>query len=1061
MAVVVGTAANELLVGTLLSDYISGDLGDDTIDAQDGDDTVYGGDGDDQIADGTGADRVYGQYGDDIFNVGGALATADAPDLVDGGGGFDLVVYTPRSTATGERVAHSTTRVDFLDSSVNSGIAAGDTLTSIEAYLGGVSTDLVAGSNGANWFLASLGNDIYNGRDGLDTYSAFVPTNFAESNLHTYTIEIAFGTRAQFLAAQAGLGTISATNGIAFYEIWFDQNNNQTKDSGEVSTSADLLISIERFVGTSGDDKLAGSAANEIFVPREGVNIVQGGGGFDYLSYENLSLLNPYGVGEGVNVDLGAQRATLFAVDSTIIGIEGVLGSIFSDQVAGDAVANRIAGGEGNDALDGRDGKDELDGGDGNDIIVGGEGDDLLTGGAGRDVLDGGAGVDTVSYVDSQIGVGASLLRGTGGTPVGVPGISDASGDRYLRIENIVGSAFADVISGDDGSNVLEGRVGNDTLVGCGGADTIYGEADPTSRVADHDHHPDLEIAPAPGELIDVFADCDCVDGEDESHSDDTPNFDDFICGGIGDDRIFGQLGDDQLFGNEDDDFIEAGVGDDLAKGGAGADKLFGEDGDDELWGGNDNDVVNGGAGIDLVRGDIGNDILDGGLGSDVIYGGTGDDRISGGAGFDFIFGGDGSDTVTYAGSTDGVTVDLGKFWRNSGGDASGDLIEQLLGGLVEVEDAATTLASAVFLSLIVSLGSDDSNQAFTLSVPDVILGVENVVGSDFADEITGDGRANNLDGGLGMDVLLAGGGADILDGGGGADRMVGASGNDVYFVDNAADLVVEDASGGSDLVRSSVTHTLAANIEDLILIGTGAISGFGNGSANLITGNAAANGLFGGGGDDILNGGAGGDKMSGGAGDDSYIVDSVLDEIAETAGGGFDTARSFVTYTLGAEVERLELQGNAAISANGNGLDNILVGNAGANTLRGGAGNDTLIGGAGNDVLQGSGGADRFDFDTALNAATNVDDIVDFTPADDSIYLNRSVFTAIAAGPVSASSFVVGTGPADADDHILYNSTTGKIFYDPDGAGAAAAVLFATVDPGTALTSADFVAYG
>jgi Ca2+-binding RTX toxin-like protein len=272
---------------------------------------------------------------------------------------------------------------------------------------------------------------------------------------------------------------------------------------------------------------------------------------------------------------------------------------------------------------------------------------------------------------------------------------------------------------------------------------------------------------------------------------------------------------------------------------------------------------------------------------------------------------------------------------------------------------------------------------------------------------------------------------------------------------------VVEADGGGSDIVFASVTFSLAGQfVETLTLTGNAAINGTGNGLANTITGNGAANVLTGGDGNDYLDGGAGADKLVGGAGDDYLFVDNVGDTVVELANEGYDTVQSSVTFSLaGQYVERLILTGATNINGTGNGQDNEIFGNNGANVLNGGAGNDKLHGGAGTDTLTGGAGLDGFYFDTAL-ATMGVDNITDFNVADDTIFLARSIFTAIAVGNLAATAFVTGAAALDGDDRIIYNSTTGNISYDADGNGAGAAVVFAHVAAGTALTAADFVIF-
>ena len=151
----------------------------------------------------------------------------------------------------------------------------------------------------------------------------------------------------------------------------------------------------------------------------------------------------------------------------------------------------------------------------------------------------------------------------------------------------------------------------------------------------------------------------------------------------------------------------------------------------------------------------------------------------------------------------------------------------------------------------------------------------------------------------------------------------------------------------------------------------------------------------------------------------------------------------------------------NAANILNGYAGGDRLIGNGGNDSLSGGDGADVLAGGLGNDVLDGGAGADSFQFDSALSATANVDRIAGFVAADDTILLNRAVFTGIGAdGALAASAFQIGVAANDAADRIVYDQASGRIFYDADGSGAGTAILFATVTAGTVLSAADFVGY-
>ncbi|MBB4063601.1 calcium-binding protein [Gellertiella hungarica] len=283
------------------------------------------------------------------------------------------------------------------------------------------------------------------------------------------------------------------------------------------------------------------------------------------------------------------------------------------------------------------------------------------------------------------------------------------------------------------------------------------------------------------------------------------------------------------------------------------------------------------------------------------------------------------------------------------------------------------------------------------------LSGIERVLGTDGDDKIyaadendTIDGGGGNdvLDGGSGDDVLSGGSGNDRLEGGAGADRMAGGMGNDTYVVDNPADTVTEAAGEGDDTVRTAISYTLSANVENLVLEGDRKLTGAGNDLDNMIFANNAGNTLYGyagrdqlvgGKGQDLLDGGAGADIMQGGDGADTYIVDDARDMVDETGGQNWiDTIRARIDIDLNArtiigDVENVILEGAGNLSATGNSLANRLTGNEFANRLDGGAGADYLAGGGGNDTYvldnvgdivdeEGAGGLD------SIESSVNVD---------------------------------------------------------------------------------------
>src|SRR5262249_41381194 len=200
-------------------------------------------------------------------------------------------------------------------------------------------------------------------------------------------------------------------------------------------------------------------------------------------------------------------------------------------------------------------------------------------------------------------------------------------------------------------------------------------------------------------------------------------------------------------------------------------------------------------------------------------------------------------------------------------------------------------------------------------------------------------GTGNDLD-----NLLIGNYGSNVLNGMGGADTMIGGAGNDSYYVDSTSDVVTENPDEGTDRVYAAADYTIGPNIEQLWLLeGAGSISGFGNNTDNYLSGNSGNNTLIGGDGRDQLAGAGGGDRMIGGAGDDSYYVDSTSDVVIESPGEGNDGVYASLDYTLGPNLEWLDLEGTGNINGVGNDLDNVLIGNPSNNTLIGGAGGDTI----------------------------------------------------------------------------------------------------------------------
>ena len=432
------------------------------------------------------------------------------------------------------------------------------------------------------------------------------------------------------------------------------------------------------------------------------------------------------------------------------------------------------------------------------------------------------------------------------------------------------------------------------------------------------------------------------------------------------------------LTGTSANDTLNGGAGDDTLDGGAGNNTLIGGTGNDSYIVDALTDGVSEGlaAGTDTVvaslnytlGANVENLELTGsalnGTGNtlaNILTGNSGNNTLSGLAGNDQLIGGAGQDTVT-------------------GGTENDRIVMQVTAGDVDIADGG---AGSDTLALVGTVGGNGVMVVDLSSLTDQVTSIggtpEALVQKNF----------EHLDAsGLGSSVHATGsGGANLMIGSNGTDQLTGNGGNDVFLIGAAADhggSEVINGGAGTDVIRFTSTTPaetliLAAGVTavESVVIGTAAgittgttasnvdasnvvtaLTITGNAGANVLTGTSANDTLNGGAGDDTLDGGAGNNTLIGGTGNDSYIVDALTDGVSEGLAAGTDTVVASLNYTLGANVENLELTGSA-LNGTGNTLANILTGNSGNNTLSGLAGNDQLIGGDGNDTLLGGDGRD------------------------------------------------------------------------------------------------------
>jgi Ca2+-binding RTX toxin-like protein len=199
---------------------------------------------------------------------------------------------------------------------------------------------------------------------------------------------------------------------------------------------------------------------------------------------------------------------------------------------------------------------------------------------------------------------------------------------------------------------------------------------------------------------------------------------------------------------------------------------------------------------------------------------------------------------------------------------------------------------------------------------------------------------------------------------------------------------------------------------------------------------------------DQMQDQGYSGVTLVGGKGDDTYVVANSGTTIVELPNQGVDTVEAWASYTLPANVEDLTLE-QGGLTGTGNSQANYIIASS--------TGNNTINGGGGDDMIAAGGGDDTFVFNTTPNTLTNDVTITTFSVANDVFSLSRSVYGALSQGALSSSDFSIGSGATSASDHIIYNSATGALMYDADGSGSGAAVQFAKLSAGLALTASNF----
>ena len=868
-----GLGGNDSLSGDRGTDMLYGGAGDDSLDGDDGNDTLEGGYGADELTGGDGADTA--SYASSMMGVTVRLHASQAMggDAEGDTWGDTTTVEYELPNEDGEMESFEETVPDIINlkGSAMADILAGDSRgNTIEG--GGGDDKIYGGPGGGNDTLHGDGGaDMLFGGRGTDTLSGGAGDDMLNG-----------GAGADTIYGGAGSDMIYADSDDAVINGWLAAYDDTDPADGEPDSP---------YMGPIDDTDTAD--VNESLEATNDPMAV------DTVSYAKLK--------SGVTVTLGAGGIT---------NIENLIGTDEND--AGLTGDNR------DNVINGLDGADVLNGGDAADAEVNG---------------------DTVSYKYSDRGVTVNLLTNvvSGGHAQGdtISNFENATGSAHD--DNLTGSAGANTLSGLDGDDELEGGAEGDTIEGGAGADEMDGGTDSSAGT--------LAVGNTAGG-VDAVADTLSYKSSDAGVQ---ANLTTLMFSG----------------GHAEGDEVEVqrdaldpdGVGDMDPVDVATFENLTGSDHDDRLTGDHRVNMLTGGKGDDTLRGMAGVDTLNGGPGADYLDGGEDareDDSnmITARAAMDLNGDGDTDDAgeaeivaaaasvdvATYAGAMAGITVNLASG-RGTAGDAMGDTlvnIEQVVGssnddtfiagpgpdnviggdhdgddpmGATDTEDGDTISyelsPEAVIVDLTVATAQPQGTQdEDSHAIGDILASIENVMGSDQDDTITGDTNANRLMGGAGNDMLnggdetapvgdtlMGGAGRDTLNGGGGADRLMGGDGNDTL-------------NGGADA--------------------------------------------------DTLNGGAGDDDLTGDGGSDTFVfgLDNGDDVITEVA--GITDAASFVTSQ-----GRIDLRAFDIDPADLAGLISTRAGNTVINLSDYGGGTITIQDIDDLDVFEAAGGTDNGEIDT------------------------------------------------------------------------------------------------
>ena len=737
----------------------------------------------------------------------------------------------------------------------------------------GAGDDIITDGFGDEVARGNTGNDVFATGGGIDLLLGGAGKDAFLSLTSGATHESFGGAGNDFFLSAANVATAAAGNEG---DDWIEGGGGGVGDNGGgVAGLRDRVLGHDIFVGDGADDRSIGEGGDDIFVGSAGQNRMFGDSGFDWATYKN---------GGAVNVDLLTNALLPGVVLERFHFVEGLSGSSGSDQLLGSDVTAATIGTQGvigsvlnADGIARISGLQDLLGagvtsfGAGN-ILLGGAGNDTITGRGGDDIIDGDKWLD-VEIAGGPNGNVSSLNQLRVGLLNGTINPGSLTIVRTIKDGFVAGNVDTAVFIGLQSEYRITHGVGGrvivtDLVAGRDGTDTLLNIEQLQFANVTIATPPDTPVSGAP-----TISDTSPTSGiavtasvasviDPSGFNPATVAFQWYVLNGAIWTAIAGAVS--ATFtpaAAQVNQQIRVSIS---FTDNAGSFETVVSNptivvGDNFLGNAADN-TFNGTAGDDIASGLGGNDVLNGNDGNDTLLGGIGNDTLNGGAGTDSMEGGTGNDTFIV--------------------DDALDAVVELVGG--GTDQVSTTLSSY-------TIGATVENLTF--------IGASGFVG-------TGNAAVNAITGGAGN---------DILDGLVGADRLIGLGGDDTYIVDSVTESITEAVAGGTDTMISTVSRTIATNVEIFTLGGTANINATGSGSANTLNGNIGNNTLSGVGGNDTLNGG------------------DVLDSLS-----------------------------------GGTGLD-WLFGGSGNDTLTGGSGNDSMNGGTGNDLFTEATGNDVFVFESAF----------------------------------------------------------------------------------------------